>query len=507
MNKEKFKKSIDEIKPSEELIRKTLMNIENKKEKKKINLMPFYIPAMAAICSIVIITTFLLNNTNTTINKTNNNFLNEITGEYTFEHIFDFNVLSKEQFDNIYVLKYGNKIEDNDYTIPYESYIDFIEIIQTLKDNNINTLQNFNEENYDKVVINNEKYFYIKNEEIIYYDINSKVHYSIEINDDQETLNKIKNYIDNFTKMRSIENFIEQTHINERKESTYTGMYLVEKTTTNGQWEKYTKSRDYNDYKELMTYIEKLRYNNVIKNEKPFDVSKYYGNMLICFEGYYMYIPETINGKILLYVPGWINTIYYEIELQQKDYDTLESIKNMIKTKGTYTNAFDRYNPETKELVDPNGNNTYQYKPSVDPLTGANIVRRGFLLYYAEVGIEGDNNLYIKFEPNNIKNNRFAPMDTSKIENNQKIIIDEHIRDYNALGISTDYYETLVYVTRDKKIKKIAIKDIIQTGDTSSTVEIPVGGKVNEIEEQHEENKMVLYAVLENGTKVKLDNK
>ena len=500
MNKEKFKKSIDEIKPSEELIRKTLMNIENKKEKKKINLMPFYIPAMAAICSIVIITTFLLNNTNTTINKTNNNFLNEITGEYTFEHVFDFNTLKEEQFDNIYVLKYGNKIEDNDYTIPYESYIDFIEIIQTLKDNNINTLQNFNEENYDKVVINNEKYFYIKNEEIIYYDINSKVHYSIEINDDQETLNKIKNYIDNFTKMRSIENFIEQTHINERKESTYTGMYLVEKTTTNGQWEKYTKSRDYNDYKELMTYIEKLRYNNVIKNEKPFDVSKYYGNMLITFEGYYMYVPESISGKILLYVPGWVNPIYYEIELQQKDYDTLESIKKIIRTKGTYTNAFDRYNPETHTLVDPNGNNTYNNKLK-------EIIDNTHRLYYANVGVNESNDLYITLKTDAVKNNQYMPMDTSKIEKNPTITIDKSIRDFEISGAKGTYYCTIVYVTNDKKIKIINIEDIIKTGDTSTAIELPIEGPVSKIYVGYDENNyMDLYAELENGQRIYIDD-
>ena len=145
MNNEKFRKSLDEIKPSQALINKTLMNI---KEKKKINyFMPFYMASLTAVCSIILVTTYIINDNSTTTNSVNNNFLIEIKGEYTFEHIFDFNVLSEDKFDNIYVLKFENKIEDNDYKIPYKYYVDIIETMKPLKDNKINTLKDFKEEN------------------------------------------------------------------------------------------------------------------------------------------------------------------------------------------------------------------------------------------------------------------------------------------------------------------------------------------------------------------------
>ena len=188
MNNEKFKKSLDEIKPSQALINKTLMNI---KEKKKINIfMPFYMASLAAVCSIILITTYIINDNATTTNSVNNNFLIEIKGEYTFEHIFDFNVLPEDKFNNIYVLKFENKIEDNDYIVPYRYYVDIVEMMKPLKDNKINTLKEFKEEKYDKIVINDEKYFYISKEgySMVFYDKSNEVYYQIETTQDQEEI-------------------------------------------------------------------------------------------------------------------------------------------------------------------------------------------------------------------------------------------------------------------------------------------------------------------------------
>lgn len=498
MNNEKFRKSLDEIKPSQALINKTLTNI---KEKKKINFfMPFYMASLTAVCSIILVTTYIINDNSTTTNSVNNNFLIEIKGEYTFEHIFDFNVLSEDEFDNIYVLKSENKIEDNDYKIPYKYYVDIIETMKPLKDNKINTLKEFKEENYDKVVINNEKYFYISKEgyNMVYYDNTNKVYYQIETTQEQEeNIAKIQNYIEMFSRMRSIENFIDQTYIKNVKQTSFTGMYLVEKTNKKGEWESYMKTREYSDYQELMKYIENLRYNKVTKTIDEFDVSKYYGNMLIQFEGFYMYIPETINGKILLYAPGWVHPIYYEIELQQKDYNTLESIKELIKTKGIYESAFDRYIPETI------GKNL-RY---VDPYTNESRLRSiATETSYVKAWVKGGNNLYITLKPNEIKNNKYEPMDTSKIENNSTFLIDEHIRAYELKGPKGEYYDAIVYVTNDKKLKMIKISDIVKTGNTNSTTTIQLNGPVKTIEEVVDENNFIMhYAVLEDGTKVKID--
>lgn len=508
MNNEKFRKSLDEIKPSQALINKTLMNI---KEKKKINIfMPFYMASLAAVCSIILITTYIINDNATTTNSVNNNFLIEIKGEYTFEHIFDFNVLPEDKFNNIYVLKYENKIEDNDYIVPYRYYVDIVEMMKPLKDNKINTLKEFKEEKYDKIVINDEKYFYISKEgySMVFYDKSNEVYYQIETTQEQEEIiAKLQNYIEMLTRMRSIDNFIDETHIKNVKQTNFTGMYLVEKTNKNGEWESYMKTREYDDYQELMAYIERFRYNKVTKTMDEFDVSKYYGNMLIQFEGFYMYIPETINGKILLYAPGWVHPIYNEIELQQKDYNTLESIKKLIKTKGKYESAYGRYNPETKQLVDPNSNRQQnsEYKAPVDPSTGVNIMMSTHYLYYGQLGTKDNNTLYITLKTDTVKNNPYMPMDTAKIENNPTIIIDEHIRDYENMSINGTLYDTIVYVTKDKKVKVLEIIDIIKTGDASKAYEIDFGGPVSKIDRQLDEtNHQALYAILENGTKIKI---
>ena len=441
MNNEKFKKSLDEIKPSQALINKTLMNI---KEKKKINyFMPFYMASLAAVCSIILIATYIINDNSTTTNSINNNFLIEITGEYTFEHIFDFNVLPEEKFNNIYVLKYGDKIEDNDYTIPYKYYVAFIKNLEPLKENKINTLKDFKEENYDKVVINDEKYFYVSNQEenldLIFYDKTTQVHYQIETTIEQDkAIHDIKSFIYWFTLMSGRENFIDQTHIKNIKQTNYQGMYLVEKTNMNGEWQSYVKSKEYNDYLELVAYLERLRYNNVNKTIDEFDASKYYGNMLIQLGGHYIYVPETINDKILISNPEWVHPVYYEIELKSKDYSTLESIKNLIKTRNNENNTAQSNN---------------QYQTHVDPVTGVNIMTSKRLIYYAEVGTEGTNNLYITLDTNIIKNNPTAPRDISRIENNPTIMIDEHVRDYEISGAKGTYYCTIVYVTKDKKLK------------------------------------------------------
>lgn len=494
MNNEKFKKSLDEIKPSQALINKTLMNI---KEKKKINIfMPFYMASLAAVCSIILITTYIINDNATTTNSVNNNFLIEIKGEYTFEHIFDFNVLPEDKFNNIYVLKYENKIEDNDYKIPYKYYVDIIETMKPLKDNKINTLKEFKEENYDKIVINDEKYFYISKEgyNMVYYDNANKVYYQIEITQDQEeNIAKLQNYIEMFSRMRSIENFIEQTYIKNVKQTSFTGMYLVEKTNKKGEWESYMKTREYSDYQELMKYIENLRYNKVTKTIDEFDVSKYYGNMLIQFEGFYMYIPETINGKILLYAPGWIHPIYYEIELQQKDYNTLESIKELIKTKGIYESAVGVRNPETNEYVDQ------------DPIEQGKLIL-SMEERYLKLWIEDRNNLYITLNLNEIKNNQDEPLNTSKLENNTTFLIENNIRDYKIKRLKGEYWKSIVYVTRDKKVKVIRVSDIVKNGNTSSATYIPINGNVKSLEQKYDEKyNLMLYAVLEDGTKINLD--
>ncbi len=494
MNNEKFKKSLDEIKPSQALINKTLMNI---KEKKKVNyFMPFYMASLVAVCSIILITTYIINDNAVTTNSVNNNFLIEIKGEYTFEHIFDFNVLPEDKFNNIYVLKYENRIEDNDYIVPYRYYVDIVEMMKPLKDNKINTLKEIKEEKYDKIVINDEKYFYISKEgySMVFYDKSNEVYYQIETTQDQEKIiAKLQNYIEMLTRMRSIDNFIDETHIKNIKQTNFTGMYLVKKTNKNGEWESYMKTREYDDYQELMAYIERFRYNKVTKTMDEFDVSKYYGNMLIQFEGFYMYIPETINGKILLYAPGWVHPIYNEIELQQKDYNTLESIKELIKTKGKYESAYNRIVPETQIPVDP----YTDMSRSITVLTGTS---------YARAWIKGGNNLYITLTTNEIKNNKYEPLDTSKIENNPTFLIEEHIRDYKTKLTKGENYISVVYVTNDKKLKMIKISDIVKTGNTSSAIYIQVDGPVKNLEEMPDEKGFaVLYAVLEDGTKINLD--
>lgn len=493
MNKEKYRKSLDKITAPQSLINKTLMNIEAKK--KRNYFMPFYVASLVATCAIILVATYIIDNNTTTNSSINNKFLIDVEGDYTFEHIFDFNILKEEEFDNIYVLKYENKIEDNDYVIPYKYYVDFMELLKPLKESKIETIQEFNEQDYDEVVINNEKYFYVSKEkyDMVYYDEINKVYYQINTIYNEETIGKIKDYINDFTRMRSVENFIEQTNIKGVKQSNYSKMYLVSKTNNMGEWEEYMVTRDYKDYEELMTYIEKLRYNKVNKTINEFDVSKYYGNMLIQFDGTYMYIPETINGKILIYVSDWINPIYYEIELQQKDYNTLESIKNIIKTRGKYESAYNRIVPETQIPVDP----YTDMSRSITVLSGTS---------YARAWIKGGNNLYITLTTNEIKNNKYESLDTSKIENNPTFLIEEHIRDYKTKLTKGENYISVVYVTNDKKLKMIKISDIVKTGNTSSAIYIQVDGPVKNLEEMPDEKGFaVLYAVLENGTKVKID--
>lgn len=497
MNNEKFRKSLDEIKPSQALINKTLTNI---KEKKKINFfMPFYMASLTAVCSIILVTTYIINDNSTTTNSVNNNFLIEIKGEYTFEHIFDFNVLSEDKFDNIYVLKSENKIEDNDYTIPYKYYVDIIETMKPLKDNKINTLKEFKEENYDKVVINDEKYFYISKEgyNMVYYDNTNKVYYQIETTQEQEeNIAKIQNYIEMFSRMRSIENFIDQTYIKNVKQTSFTGMYLVEKTNRKGEWESYMKTREYSDYQELMKYIENLRSNKVTKTIDEFDVSKYYGNMLIQFEGFYMYIPETINGKILLYAPGWVHPIYYEIELQQKDYNTLESIKELIKTKGIYESAFDRYNPETKTYVDPYANESHITTPWYD-------------FQLEKVWIKGGNNLYITIKADEIRKDNELNKYASMYKEDVTLLIEENIRSYTvgyyAVEGKSPQSPVIIYVTNDKKVKMLRAEDVIKTKSTNTAKELQINGSVKTVEKSKVEGMVPrANAILESGETIEL---
>ena len=500
MNNEKFRKSLDEIKPSQALINKTLMNI---KEKKKINyFMPFYMASLVAVCSIILITTYIINDNSTTTNSINNHFLIEIKGEYTFEHIFDFNILPEEDLKNMYVLKYGETVEQDDYNIPYNHYKKFMDIIQPLKENKINTLNEFKEEKYNRIVINDEKYFYVPDQqevnELVFYDKTNQVYYQIEITREQEkVIGELQLYIIWFSKMNNKENFIEQSSIKNRKQTTYMGMYLVEKTNKNGEWESYMKSRDYSDYQELMTYLERFRHNKVNKYMDEYDVSKYYGNMLIEFEGYYMYIPETTNGKILLYEPIYsIHTLYYEIELQSKDSSTLESIKNMIKTKGKYESAFDRIIPETI-------NGTQKY---VDPYSKGERINQPVEEWECvKSWIKGGNNLYITLKPNAIKNDKYSPLDTSKIENNPTFLIEEHILSFTTTYVGRNDYPVLAYVTRDKKVKIIKIEDVIKTGQINSA-EIRINGNVKKVEHGTDENHYIkIFAVLEDGSKIPLD--
>lgn len=487
MNKEKYRKSLDEIKAPQSLINKTLMNIEAKK--KRNFFMPFYVVSLVATCAIILVTTYIIDNNTTTNSSINNKFLVDVKGDYTFEHIFDFNILEENEFDNIYVLKYENKIEDNDYVIPYAYYVDFIELLKPLKESKIETIQEFNEQGYDKVVINNEKYFYVSKEkyDMVYYDEINKVYYKIDTNYNEETIEKIKDYIKDFTRMRSVENFIEQTNVTGIKQSNYSKMYLVSKTNNIGEWEEYMVTRDYKDYEELMTYIEKLRYNKVNKTIDEFDVSKYYGTMLVQFNGIYMYIPETIDGKILIYEPSWIQPIYYEIELQSKDYNTLESIKNIIKTRGKYESVY-TYNPETHKNVDVYTRETTITTPTIDS-------------NYMKVWVKGGNNLYLTIKLNEIKYSHVEIL-------NPTFLIEEHVRAFKIKSIKGEYWNAgaIVYVTNDKKLKMMRLIDILKTGDTSLSTYIHIDGPVETLEETTDENNyIVLYAVLENGTKVKID--
>ena len=503
MNNEKFKKSLDEIKPSQALINKTLMNI---KEKKKVNyFMPFYMASLVAVCSIILITTYIINDNSTTTNSINNHFLIEIKGEYTFEHIFDFNKLPKEDLKNMYVLKHGDKLEDNDYNIPYEHYEKFMEMIQPLKENKINTLKEFKEENYDRIVINDEKYLYVSNDpeeyELVFYDKTNQVYYQIEITKEQRnTIIDIQLYVIWFSRMSSKENFIDQTNIKNVKQTTFFGIYLVEKTNRNGEWESYMRTKEYSDYQELMTYIEKFRYNKVTKYIDNFDVSKYYGNMLIQFEGTYIYIPETVNGKILIYQPNYssnaVHTIYYEIELQQKDYSTLESIKNMIKTKGTYSGAGDRIIPETingtQRYVDPYDHN-YQLRTVASDYGSA------------KVYVKGGNNLYITLNPNEIKNDKHSPLDTSKIEKNTTFFIEEHVLSFAITYTGRNDYPVLAYVTKDKKVKVVKIEDIIRNGYVNAS-QYPINGNAKSVESGvDEQNYSYIFIILEDGSRVKIE--
>lgn len=492
MNNEKFRKSLDEIKPSQALINKTLMNI---KEKKKINFfMPFYMASLTAVCSIILVTTYIINDNSTTTNSVNNNFLIEIKGEYTFEHIFDFNVLSEDEFDNIYVLKSENKIEDNDYKIPYKYYVDIIETMKPLKDNKINTLKEFKEENYDKVVINNEKYFYISKEgyNMVYYDNANKVYYQIEITQDQEeNIAKLQNYIEMFSRMRSIENFIEQTYIKNVKQTSFMGMYLVEKTNKKGEWESYMKTREYSDYQELMKYIENLRYNKVTKTIDEFDVSKYYGNMLIQFEGFYMYIPETINGKILLYAPGWVHPIYYEIELQQKDYNTLESIKELIKK---YV-EFEEKNNEINN-IEPSNNRSTNEKNMVSTYS--------IDTAYARIFVKNGDDLYVKYKKERIE--KEYKHDTRYINSEQEYLIESHIKSYTTNNPKPNEAPKLAYVTNDGKLMILDLRKAVETGKTNVGYEIKLDFKAQKVQLKNNDNyKLKLFVYSETGESIQLD--
>lgn len=491
MNNEKFRKSLDEIKPSQALINKTIMNI---KEKKKINyFMPFYTASLTAVCLIILVTTYIINEDAPTTNIVNDNFLIEIKGEYTFEHIFDFEILPEDKFNNIYVLKYENKIEDNDYTIPYKYYVDIIETMKPLKDNKINTLKVFNEENYDKIVINNEKYFYIpkKGYDMVYYDSINKVYYQIQTNNQEEIISKLKKYIEMFSRMRSIENFIEQTNIKEIEQTSYKGMYVVEKIKNTGEWESYIKTRKYDDYQELMGYIERFRYNKVTKTIDEFDVSKYYGNMLIQFEGINMYIPETINEKILLYVSGSENPIYYEIELQQKDYNTLESIKELIK----------------KHLKKDENNNEIK---STEPTNNTPIVEKNKVsaystdTAYARIYIKDGDDLYIKYKKKNIE--RDYKHDTSLINEDQEYLIESHIKSYTTNNPKPNEAPKLAYVTNDGKLMILDLRKAVETGKTNVGYEIKLDFKAQKVQLKNNDNyKLKLFVYSETGESIQLD--
>lgn len=491
MNNEKFRKSLDEIKPSQALINKTIMNI---KEKKKINyFMPFYTASLTAVCLIILVTTYIINEDAPTTNIVNDNFLIEIKGEYTFEHIFDFEILPEDKFNNIYVLKYENKIEDNDYTIPYKYYVDIIETMKPLKDNKINTLKVFNEENYDKIVINNEKYFYIpkKGYDMVYYDSINKVYYQIQTNNQEEIISKLKKYIEMFSRMRSIENFIEQTNIKEIEQTSYKGMYVVEKIKNTGEWESYIKTRKYDDYQELMGYIERFRHNKVTKTIDEFDVSKYYGNMLIQFEGINMYIPETINEKILLYVSGSENPIYYEIELQQKDYNTLESIKELIK----------------KHLKKDENNNEIK---STEPTNNTPIVEKNKVseysidTAYARIYIKDGDDLYIKYKKKNIE--RDYKHDTSLINEDQEYLIESHIKSYTTNNPKPNEAPKLAYVTNDGKLMILDLKKAVETGKTNVGYEIKLDFKAQKVQLKNNDNyKLKLFVYSETGESIQLD--
>lgn len=494
MNNEKFKKSLDEIKPSQALINKTLMNI---KEKKKVNyFMPFYMASLVAVCSIILITTYIINDNAITTNSANNNFLIEIKGEYTFEHIFDFNILSEEDFNNIYVLKYGDKIEDNDYTIQYKYYVDFIKNLGTLKENKINTLKTFKEENYDKVVINDEKYFYVSNQEekldLVFYDKTNQVYYQIETTQDQsKTINDIKSFIYWFTLMSSRENYIDQTHITNVKQTNYTGMYLVEKTNKNGEWESYTNSKEYSDYQELMSYIERLRNNKVNKTIDEFNISKYYGNMLIKFEGFYIYIPETINDKILIYIPGWVHPIYYEIELQSKDYNTLESIKQMIKK---HFNA------------DESDNEIKSTEPTIStPTVEKNKVTTYSIdTTYARIYVKDDDDLYIKYKKQNIE--RDYKHNTIHINSDQEYLIERDIKSYEVNNPKPNEAPKLAYVTNNGKLMILDLKKSVETGKTNVGYEIKLNFKAQKVQlKNNDYDKLKLFVYSETGESIELD--
>ena len=491
MNNEKFRKSLDEIKPSQALINKTIMNI---KEKKKINyFMPFYTASLTAVCLIILVTTYIINEDAPTTNIVNDNFLIEIKGEYTFEHIFDFEILPEDKFNNIYVLKYENKIEDNDYTIPYKYYVDIIETMKPLKDNKINTLKVFNDENYDKIVINNEKYFYIpkKGYDMVYYDSINKVYYQIQTNNQEEIISKLKKYIEMFSRMRSIENFIEQTNIKEIEQTSYKGMYVVEKIKNTGEWESYIKTRKYDDYQELMGYIERFRHNKVTKTMDEFDVSKYYGNMLIQFEGINMYIPETINEKILLYVSGSENPIYYEIELQQKDYNTLESIKELIK----------------KHLKKDENNNEIK---STEPTNNTPTVKKNKVseysidTAYARIYIKDGDDLYIKYKKKNIE--RDYKHDTSLINEDQEYLIESHIKSYTTNNPKPNEAPKLAYVTNDGKLMILDLRKAVETGKTNVGYEIKLDFKAQKVQLKNNDNyKLKLFVYSETGESIQLD--
>ena len=487
MKWDKYKKSVDNIKPSQQLVESTIKKIKQMKQDTKqfkkywfLNCKMGYALALSFV--LVIAFTYglttdsgLLNNSNSSI------FLDKDEKDYSLFELTNIDKILENDFKNMYVEDVN--IEDiynkPNYTILYSDYIKFVDLLRGYNYNEINTIISIeNIHDYKKVVINQSYDVYLSDNNIIVYDYEKQIYYSVLVDNN---INMLYSFIDNMGKVGiSLMNF---------NETSFQSLYAVASRDESGNWIQFGRSEIYNDYLNLVSIFDS--YNGNLKKYDNIDLNHYKDHYVIEVDRhYYIYVPSNIDGNILVFDKGLDKVTYYVYELNNSDETMLNELIEYITNVGTrYDISSDYIEGDIKNGYNALGQviEKYQSKTSTN---------------YSFCGLTKDNKLIIKFYAEAFQ----GKLDTSLFEMDKEIIVAENVKSYLTILYGSFDYPLIIYITDDNSIYYIDVEEVITNGDINIKHKISIIGDFIELEKGQDENGYVFPQVItKTGEKIKIN--